>query len=54
MSTYENRPRIMPLAILAAIAVLLAGVVWFVARGDDAAADSQQRSETSSTEAGQE
>jgi hypothetical protein len=54
MSIYENRPRIMPLAILAAIAVLLAGVVWFVARGDDAAADSQQRSETSSTEAGQE
>lgn len=54
MSTYENRPRIMPLAILAAIAVLLAGVVWFVARGDDAAADSQQPSETSSTEAGQE
>jgi hypothetical protein len=54
MSTYENRPRIMPLAILAAIALLVAGVVWFVARGDDAAADSQQPSETSSTQAGQE
>lgn len=54
MSTYENRPRIMSLAILAAIALLVAGVVWFVARGNDAAADSQQSSETSSTQAGQE
>lgn len=54
MSTYENRPRIMPLAILAAIALLVAGVVWFVARGDDAAAGSQRPGETSSTEAGQE
>lgn len=52
MNTYENRARIMPLAILAAIAVLVAGVVWFVARGDDAAADSQQPGETSSTETG--
>lgn len=54
MSTYENRPRIMPLAILAAIALLVAGVVWFVARGEDAAAGSQQPGEPSSTEAGQE
>jgi len=50
MSTYENRARVMPLAILAAIAVLVAGVVWFVARGDDAAAGGQQPGETSSTE----
>jgi hypothetical protein len=52
MNTYENRPRVMPLAILAAIALLVAGVAWFVARGDDAAADSQQPDETSSTETG--
>jgi len=53
MSTYENRPRIVPLAILAAIALFVAGLVWvsvwFVARGDDAAADGQQPDETSST-----
>ncbi len=54
MSTYENRPRIMPLAILAAIALLVAGVVWFVARGDDAAAGSQQPGATPSTQPGQE
>ena len=32
-----------PLAILAAIAVLLAGVVWFVARGDDAAEEGTEQ-----------
>lgn len=56
MGTYEHRARIVTLAILAilaVIAVLVAGVVWFGARGDDAAADSQQPGETSST-AGQE
>ena len=50
MSTYEHRGRILPLAILVGIAVLIAGVVWFVARGDDATAGSQQPGETSSTE----
>jgi len=56
MRTYETRARIMPLAILAAIAVLVAGLVlfiaWFVARGDDAAGGSQQLGQTPNTASG--
>jgi hypothetical protein len=42
MSTFESRGRVMPLVVLVAIAGLVAGVVWFGARGNDAAAGTHE------------